>query len=119
MGVRFIRVVEFIRGRWVHSGSPRVSLCSSWVVGFTQVRPWFIQGGVVWFIMYHWAPYGSLRLLEVGGLTRMRPGGCWVQPGSLVNALLGVGFMRGRWVHPRTLGSLGCALGEFRFKRGR
>ena len=33
----------------------------------------------------------------------MRPWGCWVHPVSLVSpgsALLGVGFMRGRWVHP-------------------
>ena len=38
--VRFtlVRVVGFIRGRWVHSGSPWGSLGSSWVVGFTRVR---------------------------------------------------------------------------------
>ena len=32
------RVVAFIWGRWVQTVSPLVSLCSSMVVGITQVR---------------------------------------------------------------------------------
>ena len=38
-----LRVVEFVCGRWFHSGAPWVSLVSSWVVGFTGVR-----AGVRW-----------------------------------------------------------------------
>ena len=109
-------VIGLILGRWVHSGAPLVSLGSSRVALEYAL-------GVVGFIMDHWAPYGLLRLFEVGGFTRMRPGGCWVKPWSLGNALLGVDFMRGRWVHPgrhsgTPLGSLGSS-GDVGFTRVR
>ena len=34
-----MEVVEFIRGRWVHSGAPWESSASFWVVRFFRVRP--------------------------------------------------------------------------------
>ena len=45
-GGRWVHPVPFIRGRWVHSGATRGSLCSSMVVGFTRVHP-----GVFGFIL--------------------------------------------------------------------
>ena len=58
----------------------------------------------------------TLGSSEVVWLTRVRPGGRWVCPtGSSVNpGLLGslgctmgvFGFIRGRWVHPESQGSL-------------
>ena len=78
--------------RWVLSGAPWWSLGSSMVVVFTRVRPegrWIHKG----------APFGSMGLSGIVVFTQVIRGG--------------------RWVHPGSLGSFGCALGEFRFMRGR
>ena len=59
-------VVGFIGGFWVQWCSPCGSLGSSWVVGFTRVRP-----GDCWVHMV------------VVRFTQVRPGGSWVHAGSL------------------------------------
>ena len=92
MGVRFMRVVEFIRGRWVHSGSPSGSLGSSWVVGFTQVRPWLLWVHPWW--------HSSTRSGSLGS--------SWI-----------IGRHMGRCVYSKSVDSLGCALGVVGLNRGR
>ena len=134
-----MRVVGFIRGRWVDSGAPWGSLGSSGMVGFTPVRPgdlWVHLGsfgslgcamGVVGFIRGRWDHEGAPLCLMgsscVVGFTRVRAAGHCVYPGwlgSLRFALEVTGFIRGRrvhssaprvlWVHLGSFGSLGNAL---------
>ena len=130
-----------LRG-WVHSGARCVYLCSSGVVRFSRVRPkgcwvhpWplgslvyalgvvgFIQGGTrvqpgcrrgVW--LHTGAPWGSLGLSGVVGVTRLHHGGR--------SSSCAVGFTRvrasGLRVHPGLLGSLGCALDVAGFIKNR
>ena len=88
-----LRVVRFICGRWVHSRSPWVSLCSSRVVRFTQGYP-----GFVWFTRVR--PCG--RSVHPVWFSQVRPWGRCVHPESLDSlrfALGVVGFIRVRWVH--------------------
>ena len=85
-----LRVVWFIRGRWVHSGSPCRPLDSSCVVGFTLFRPrnrcvhpvllgslgyiledaWFLRCSCVHSISA-WGSMGSSRVVK---FTWARPG---------------------------------------------
>ena len=130
--VHALWVVGFIAGRWVRSGAPLGSLCSSRVVWFAQVRPqgrWVhdLSFGllgfalcIIAFIMCRWvrigAPWGSLGSSGMVGIARMRPGGS-----------LGLyGVVEVTQVHPRvrsvqagSLGSLLCSLGVVQFFRGR
>ena len=102
-----LRVVRFMRGHQVHSGSPLRSLSSSGFVGFPRVCPgvrYVLPGSlgslgfalrVFRFIQGHWVhsrlPWVSLDSSGVVRFTRNRFGG--------------------RQVHPGLLGSLGFALG--------
>ena len=107
-----LRVVGFMRGRWVHSGSPWGSFGSSWVVEFTRIR-----------FEYRWLhpePLGSLLFaLVLVGFIRCR----WVHSDSYQVGSLGssafVGFtsvrLGGRLVRRRSLGSLGVALSAIGF----
>ena len=94
-------VVAFIRGRWAHSRSRWVLVCSSVVVGLNQFTL-----VVVVFIWRRWvhsgSNWGSLRSSGVAGFTLgagvfIR----WVHSDSLW----------GRWIHTASLGSLGFELG--------
>ena len=119
-----LEVVGSIRDRWVHSGSPWVSLGLSGVIAFIRVRAggrWVHAGslgslgfalGVVWFALVvvrfmsgRWihlgSPWWSLGSSWVIGFTRISPGGRWVHPRSLDSsefAMVVVGFIYGRWV---------------------
>ena len=53
----------------------------------------------------------------VVGFTRLRPWGRSVHPGTFGFTLGDVGFIRGRSVHPESLGSLGFALWFVNFIR--
>ena len=65
-----LRVVGFIRGRWIYSGSRWGSLDSSVVDGFTRVC-----AGVVGFIRVHFVSrWGSLGKSGVVLFTRVRFG---------------------------------------------
>ena len=84
-----LRVVEFIRGRWVHWRTLGVD--------------WFKRG--CWVHLH--APWESSGSSGVNGLTRACLACHWVQPGSLgllVHAVVVVRFIRGRWVHSRRCG---------------
>ena len=80
-----VGVVVFIRGRWVHRGSPGGPAGSSGVAGFTGVRP----GGRR---VHPWS-LGSLEC-ALGSVGFIR--GRFVA--SLECALGAIGFIRGRWV---------------------
>ena len=57
--------------------------------------------GSLWSALAALGSCGSLCSSELVVFTRVRHVGRWVNPGSLSSrgcALLGVGFMRGRWV---------------------
>ena len=91
-------VVDFMRGRWVHSGAP---WGSSGVVGVTRVRP-----GVRW--VHPGAPWESLSSSGVVGFTLVCAGGrrnrlrsldSLGSLGSLFCAVVVVGFIQGLWVH--------------------
>ena len=85
-------VIGFIRGLWVHSGSPCGSLGSSVVVGFIRVRPSDSWG----------ARWGSLSTSGVVRFIRVRPWGRCVHSGSLSTlrfALGVVGYIRDRLFH--------------------
>ena len=90
---RWAHFVRLIRGRWVHSYVPCVSMVSSCVVWFTQVRPWCrwvhpgklrslsCSQGDVGFDLGRWVRLGLLGSLAsamglsgVVGITRARPG---------------------------------------------
>ena len=97
--------VGFILGRLIHSSAPWESLGSSWVAGFSRVRPGRSLEcllGVVVFIRGRWVhsrtPWGSLGSSGVVSFTHVCP--------------------LGRWVYPTSLGSLMCALWVFGFVRG-
>ena len=114
--VRALGVDRFIRGRWVRSRAPCVSLGLSGVAGITRLYlggRWVYPGslgtlacslGVTGFIrgrrVHSLAPWVSLGSSGVVGFTRARPVGHWVHSGSLVSlsdSLSVVGFIRGRW----------------------
>ena len=94
-----LRLVRFIRVRWVHLSLPWVCLGLSRVVRFTRVL-------VVGFIRGRWVhlglPWGSLGSSWVVGFTQVRYCGRWGHPGSLDSLRLTLGvvwFILGRWVH--------------------
>ena len=101
-------VAGFIRGLWVHSGSPWGLLGSCGVVGFT----WFRPGGR--WVHPEWL--GSLEFaLGVVGFTRVHPYGRSVYLGSLGSlgfALEDAGFIRCRWDHSVALWVVGFILGR-------
>ena len=135
-------------GRWVHpvsrgslgcvldvvgfiSDAPWGSLCSSGVIGFTRVRSnvcWVHLGpfgsigcalGIVGSIRGRWVHSGApWRSLDSSVFTRCAlrvVGFTWVRLGIVVFTMMLTGCL---WVHPGLLGTLGSALGEFRFMRG-
>ena len=117
-------------GHWVHPRTLGSLGCTLWVIEFIRRRSLGVHSV---------SPWRSLGSSWVIGLTRVRPRGRWVLPGSL-NSLefaLGVawfirclwvalgfdGFIRSLWVHWRSpwgsLGSQGFALWVVGFNRCR
>ena len=90
-----LQVVGFIRGRWIHSGSPWVSLVLLW---FALLGCWVYPEslGSVGFAL------GVVGFIRVRRVHLRLSWGRWVHPGSLgslVFALGVVGFIRGRWIY--------------------
>ena len=89
MSLRSSVVVGFTRvrpgGHWVHPGYLRSLRCALVIVGFIWGR--LVQSS---------SPWGSLGSSGFVWFTRERPGGRWVHACC--------------WVHPRSFGSLGCAV---------
>ena len=114
-----LQVVGFIRGRWIHSGSPWVSLVLLW---FALLGCWVYPEslgsvgfalGVVGFIrvrrVHLRLPWGSLGSYGVVGFIRVRPGGRWVHVVSLGSLRFAMGVVGITRVRPwgQSLGSSG------------
>ena len=102
-----LAVFGFIRGLWVHSGSPWESFGSSVVVSITRVRPggrwihtWTLGSLVFAMGVAMLSPIRAFGYSCVAGFAPVRPGVV-----VLTRVLPG-----GRWVYSGSLGSLGFAL---------